>query len=61
MPVAIAERGQQFVLGWRCLWSERDSEVTTELGEALKADWPEVGTLDFDQGCSSRAKVWNGR
>ncbi|MDE0104707.1 MAG: hypothetical protein OXN89_20220 [Bryobacterales bacterium] len=57
VPVAIAECGQQFVLGWRCLWSEQDAEVTTELAEALKQEWPEVGTLSFDKGSSSRANI----
>ena len=57
VPLAIAECEQQFVLGWRCLWNEQDVEVTTELAEALKADWPEVGAVSFDKGFSSRANI----
>jgi len=46
----IKESAQQFWPDWQCLWSEQDVEVTTELAEALKADWPKVGTLYFDAG-----------
>ena len=50
VAVSVEESAQQLVLGWSCLWSEQDVEVTMELWEALKADWPKVGTLQFRRG-----------
>ena len=38
VAMAVEESAQQVVLGWPCLWSEQDVEVTTELWEALRAD-----------------------
>ncbi len=57
MPVVIVESKEGFVLDWKILWEEQDVEVTVEVMEDLKQEWPELEGCSFDQGFSSIAKI----
>ncbi len=57
VPVVIVESKEGFVLGWKNLWKEVDVEVTVQVMEDMKKEWPDLEGCSFDKGFSSIANI----
>ena len=53
LPVAVVEDEHQFILAYRILWNESDTDVAVPIIDAVQAAFPEFNTCSFDRGFHS--------
>ena len=53
LPVAVVEDEHQFILAYRILWNESDTDVAVPIIDAVQAAFPACNTCSFDRGFHS--------